>query len=51
MQTIQVDIDDDLKKAVEEIYLKKGITFAEAIKIFAEKTAALGTPPFFYQDQ
>ena len=47
MQTIQVDIDDDLKKAVEEIYLKKGITFAEAIKIFAEKTAALGTPPFF----
>lgn len=51
MQTIQVDIDDDLKKAVETVYANKGITFAEAIKIFAEKSVELGTSPFFIKNR
>ncbi len=51
MQTIQVDIDDDLKKAVEAVYANKGITFAEAIKLFAEKSVELGNSPFFIKNR
>ena len=51
MQTIQIDIDDDLKKAVEAVYASKGITFSEAVKIFAEKSVELGTSPFFIKNK
>ena len=44
--TLQVRMDADLKRQVEELYKKLGTSFAEAVRIFAKQSIAEEGLPF-----
>lgn len=44
--TLQIRIDSELKKQVEELYRSLGTSFAEAVRIFAQQSVMEGGMPF-----
>lgn len=47
--TLQVRMQSDVKASVEELYNQLGTSFAEAVRIFARQSLAVGGMPFVIQ--
>ena len=43
--TVQIRMDSELKRQVEELYKKLGTSFAEAVRIFARQSVTEGRMP------
>lgn len=46
VEILEVQIDADLKRAVEKLYRDMGINFSEVVRLFAKKSVELGKAPF-----
>lgn len=44
--TVQIRMDKELKRQVEELYRSMGTSFAEAVRIFAQQSIREGGMPF-----
>lgn len=47
---LQVRIDAEIKREVEELYRNMGTTFAEAVRIFAKQSIAMQSMPFIVRN-
>jgi len=47
--TVQVRMESDVKADVEDLYGRLGTSFAEAVRIFARQSLAVGGMPFVIQ--